>query len=331
LNPFVLGIYINRTIGVTGLTGIELRDATFEILDAYNNTGGQGTSIEYKTDLGISTFIPPQEIVTYISIANNLPDLTQANFVKAYLQKTNSVVSVDERTQTATIKSFSNLLLNLSNPIDWSNKIDFIEKPKTEFVLDYAANNVFKYKDDDDVIKPFYTDYTLVLPNENSKGFKTIVELPYSATDNTIRLGNRAIAQIKAFENFTDKIEFKPRCLLVRFENFTFSYRKTLSTTTGEVIITTDVPVGYFIDNNMPYSYGFERNLFPEFFGFLTQVLANVKKIEVKVRLSLLDVVDFDFTRPVYIEEFGVYFYVSRIKFDYTNKNSSIVELVKIL
>jgi len=49
------------------------------------------------------------------------------------------------------------------------------------------------------------------------------------------------------------------------------------------------------------------------------------------MRLTISDIANFDPLFPIYIGEFDAHFYVNKIKFDYTKRNSSVVELVKLL
>jgi hypothetical protein len=119
--------------------------------------------------------------------------------------------------------------------------------------------------------------------------------------------------------------------LFLRFEDFTFRYRPNKTDAIDAVTITTDVPIGYFIDDNQEYSNGFGKNLFENFFTFIIGIITKTKVIEVDMRLTISDIANFDPLFPVYIGEFDAHFYVNKIKFDYTKRNSSVVELVKLL
>jgi hypothetical protein len=266
----------------------------------------------------------------YVTVANNLPDFSQADFIKQYLMSTNSITTVDERNKVVTIVPYKKILDNITNAIDWTGKIDFTNRPKTEFKLDYAQHNYLRYKDDDSVIKPDGTDYDLTIVDERLEYEKKLIELLYSATESVYRC-NKDMAKINCFEEYLYKYTFTPRSLFLRFEDFTFRYRPNKTDAIDAVTITTDVPIGYFIDDNQEYSNGFGKNLFENFFTFIIGIITKTKVIEVDMRLTISDIANFDPLFPVYIGEFDAHFYVNKIKFDYTKRNSSVVELVKLL
>jgi hypothetical protein len=95
--------------------------------------------------------------------------------------------------------------------------------------------------------------------------------------------------------------------------------------------IVSNVPFTRFIDTNYTNNLGFEFNIFNNYYTYIISVIDKYKIIELNVRLNLSDVSNLDFLKPVYIRELDTYFYVNKIKFDYTSKNSSVVELIKLL
>ena len=307
-----------------GSTNVYCYDATTEILEV--------TKLEDENEQkGIGFRLPfVAGIYDYVTIANNLPDFSQADFIKQYLTYTNSITTVDERNKVVTIVPYKKILDNITNAIDWTGKIDFTSRPKTEFKLDYAQNNYLKYKEDNDVINPVGTDYNMTIDDERLEYEKTLIQLLYSATESATRC-NRTIAKINSFKDYLVDATFNPRSLLIRFEDFSFEYRENTVNSTGAVTITTDVPIGYFIDDNQEYSNGFGKNLFENFFTFIIGIITKTKVIEVDMRLTISDIANFDPLYPVYIGEFDAHFYVNKIKFDYTKRNSSVVELVKLL
>lgn len=270
-------------------------------------------------------------VYNYITVANNLPPLTQADFFKAYCQKFNSVITTNEKSKVVTITPFKSVKNNISNAVDWSGKLDFIQNYETTFILEYAQQNNFIYKDDDEVEKPFGTDYRFDIDDENLELETTIVELPYSATESVERLGGFIIPKINKFETLLPTLDFSPRCLLVKYESGSFTYVRAVGGSVDDLTITTDIPFAWFIDEANDSNLGFDVNLWSEFFLFLEPILDRTKVIECLLRLNASDISQFDFLTPVYIKELDGYFYVSKIKFDYNSKASSVCELVKLL
>jgi hypothetical protein len=295
---------------------------TIKNVDKYN--GDYDKSIVYE--MGTDAFV-----YNYITVANNLPPLTQAAFFKAYLQKFNSVVTVDEKTKRVFITPFKELKSNISKAVNWSGKLDHMKENITSFTLDYGQQNTFKYKDYEDILKPFGTDYRFDIDDQNLPFEETIVELPYSATETVERLGGFIIPKINKFEIGLPSLKFNPRCLLIRYESGSFTYLRNILNSTDELTITTDIPFAHFISEDETSNLGFGVNLWGVFFFFLEPILDRTKVIECLIRLNTSDIATFDFLRPVYIKELDGYFYVSKIKFEYTSNASSVCELVKLL
>lgn len=308
----------------------QIGDSVLEIISATQLTTGDGKPKDYDRrivyETGTDAFV-----YNYVTVASNLPNISQAEAFKNYLLLTNSVCFTNEATKTITIVPFAEVINRITNRVDWSGKLDFIESTQTTFKLDYGQRSIFKYADDTDVVKPSGTDFILLIDNQNLEAEKIIIESIYSATESAERLGGREIAKINKFENLLPSITFSPRIILLKFEDGSFRYRELTNSDTGSLLITSEIPYGYFINNDELFNLGFENNLWDSFFLFLEGVLDRAKIIECRIRLNTSDIATFDFLTPVYIKELDGTFYVSKIKYDYTSNVSSIVELIKLL
>jgi hypothetical protein len=95
--------------------------------------------------------------------------------------------------------------------------------------------------------------------------------------------------------------------------------------------VTTNLPVTWFIRTDKTYNLGFANSLIPSYYNTLQRVLDRTKIVNVNVRLTPLDINQLDFLKPVYIDKFNSYFYISKISgFDSTKVDSVEVELVKL-
>jgi hypothetical protein len=307
-----------------------LTDNVFEITkcEKYEQTGY--TFEEDRESIYTNT---TPNVYSYLQVAESLPDFTQADFIKEYLKKYGSIISINERSKVATIAPFRKIIDNIGQAVDWSGKVDFSEVPKTEFSLGYAQRNIFKYKDDDDVVKPPFTDYTLEINDSTLESEKVVIESKYSATETVTRLIGRKIPQIKCFEDYLFEKTVKPRCLYIAAETGTLNYRKNLGNTTGQYVMsgTNLIPYCYFIREAFPHGLGFGDDLVDKFYVYLFGIIDKAKKYELPIRLNTSDISTFDFLKPVYIKELDGHFYVNKFKFEYTSKKSSIVELIKLL
>lgn len=323
-NRYVRLGFIVRSVLATTVFNFAGSDNVFNITNCVSNK-----EQEYDPSI-LYMDVPLESRHNYVTVAYNLPDFTQAEFIKQYMLRTNSICTIDERNKVFTIVPYKKLKDNIGLAIDWSGKVDFTNKPKVEFDLNYAQRNYLKYKDDTKVIKPIGTDKTFLIDDNTLEYEKTIIQLTYSACETVARV-NRNVANIKIFEDLLFKDPSTPRSALVRFEDFSFIYRFNDNNNVDAVTITTDVPVGFFIDTTQAYSNGFDNDLFNQFFLFITGVIDYAKVIECEMRLTTLDIANFDPLKPVYIREFDAHFYVNKIKFEYTSRKSSVVELIKLL
>lgn len=280
----------------------------------------------------IGNILPQQ--YNYVTPDSVMPDLKQSDFVKDFLLLHGAVLQVNEPLKTVTLSKFEDVLNNISNPIDWSGKVDFIEESTVEFQLDYAQNNNLKYADEDGVVKPDGTDAVLIVDDENLDFEKDFVELNFGATvagnwfNNPSNTVNLDTPQIKVLESGLVAEQTAPRWLyLTKLNGYYHNYRDG-ATSTNQF---TSIPITWFIDSVRANSLGFGTNIYERYYSFLEGILDRTKVIECRVRLGASDIATFDFLRPVYISELDGYFYVSKIKYDYTSNASSIVELVKLL
>jgi len=66
-------------------------------------------------------------------------------------------------------------------------------------------------------------------------------------------------------------------------------------------------------------------------YQILSTVFDNTKVVEALFLLDLADVRDLDFTRPVYVDYFGAFFYIEQIKqFKVNRRESCYVRLIKL-
>jgi len=267
----------------------------------------------------------------YISLPAILPDITQIEFLKNYMQMFCLLPVVNEQLKTVTLVKFDSILDNIGNAYDWSDKIDWSEDYELKFIENnYGQNNYFKYTQDGDEPKPIGTDGNIQISNGNLEFEKEAVELIYAATTSKLRLYDNQIAQIGIFEEGEYTNEKEPRILNVR-RGFNSSGKQLVDTLFNYTVVSGAVNIPYFIDAQQSFNLGFENNLLPNYYDLLTNVLSRVKILRLSVRLNAVDVANLDFTKPVWIKKFESYFYISSIKgFTYTESKSTLVELVKI-
>jgi hypothetical protein len=264
-----------------------------------------------------------------------LPKLKQSELFKAYLQMYCGLVQVNEFTKLVQINKFDDILANIGNAYDWSDKLDYSENTEIDYELDgYAQNNLLLYEDDDSVIKPLGTDGSITIDDETLEQENELIVLPFAATEQVERLGNLEISQIKLFTTSDDSPpetelseDVEPRILLLERISGDVDYTDGTTTTT----VTTNLPITWFIRTDKTYNLGFDNNLKESYYNLLEGALDKTKIINESIRLTPLDIETIDFLRPVYLDKHNSYFYISKITgYDCTNTLSTQVELVKI-
>ena len=265
--------------------------------------------------------------------------LKQSDFLRAYLQMFCCLVTVDEDTKTVYINKFDDIANNIPLAIDWTDKIDYTDKPNVEYSLEsYAKSNTLTYKEDDSIDPTFIqgSNGTIIIDDETLDATNEFVELPFSATEMDSRLQAFVIPKIKIFRTDdasppetkpTDKVE--PRILLLERVTTVPSVIYTDGTTT--VTTNVDLPLPWFMLGGKQLNLGFANNLIPLYYTTLQDVLNRTKVLTINVKLNAIDIYQLDFLKPVFIAEHNAYFYISKISgFTYGSSESTEVELVKL-
>lgn len=305
-----------------------------------NQTGGVNMVIGYLYDTiypaftALRTFRFGFDFGSYLQLEGMLPSMKQSDLLKDTAQKFGLIFQVNNATQTVHIRQFSEIIDNITNAIDWSDKVDYSEKPELKFDSGYARINNCKYEDDDSVVKPLGTDSEILIDNENLEAENDLFESPFAASEQVLRFGNdTSIAQIKFFTGLgtaeATQENVEPRYLILRYEEFSvFTYTNGPDTETAS-----SVPVTHFIIPDRDFNAGFDNNLLDNSSEFIAMI-QNYKNVELLLRLTPSDINQLDHFTPVWIEikgQPGCYFYVSRVKqFKHTGNESTIVELGKL-
>jgi hypothetical protein len=297
----------------------------------YENTNFTISDTVVRVPTDIVLFKSSSEYTDYVTIGNNIlgDKGTQKQFVSDYLKMHNALIFTDVADKVVYTVPFETVKNNISQALNWTGKLDFIQNNSVEFNLGLAQINTLTYADDDTVIKPLGTDGSLLIDDENLPLQKDYLSLEYAASVNVERLDGESVSQLKVYTNGERSEDVVSRILLIRRNAGTIDFFDPRPSNNDS--FTGDVPYTYFIDDLEQFNLGFANSLIPDYFGVLEGILNRTKVIECLLRLNTSDIATFDFLKPVYIKELDGYFYVSKIKFDYTSNASSVCELVKLL
>jgi hypothetical protein len=312
--------------------------------DVYSNIGGCTLKLHTFKSLQDEVLVrytnaDTQDVITYVTIANNLPKLTQAEFLKQYCLKYGSIIIVNDYKKIVTIRPYKDLF-NLWNSEDWSGLVDYTDKPEILYQFNKIIGEYFygeKMEQDPTTTqpypKPIGTDLIIDLADV-VKSDK--LELKYDAT-RTIQKPftsyTAEIAHIPTFESYGYIGSDKTVCLMMREQTGAFEYKDEAVTTINTNTYTT---IGrhfttYFIESANVFNLGFGNDLFNIFYATISKAI-NDKPIIIKcfMRLGIDKIANFSGENPVYIKELDGYYIVNKIVTSLNTNDSAEVELIKI-
>jgi hypothetical protein len=242
------------------------------------------------------------------------------------------IFQVNEDTRDVRTSRIDRLINARGNALDWSNKLDLTDEPEIIYTLDdFAQSNIYKFiEDDKDRFLPPLTGQGFInVQNSNLQSEKILFESKFAsvpvfpAFNGELNMGRVFTGEKYTFDGF-DYILNQP----FKIEDF-----KPRITVLSESESLLDVSVGLPTDINFnvnPLLVDFERAI-NDNYNLVRSVLVNTKVIKALFLLDLEDIVDLDFTRPIYIDYFGEYFYIESInQFKVNKRESCFVTLVRI-
>lgn len=246
---------------------------------------------------------------TLFPVAPNLPDMSQGDFISALLAREGLFAYADlEEPDTIRLMSADDIVakLNKSDFVDWSGKVILndsrrVDMPNgSEFEIeDYAQKNTLDYDNDDDVKAK--TEGVITIENEKLERENEAVSLPFSASDNTSENGIEC-AIIRMFStSASDRIDYTEPSPRILTQN---EYKPETDGQTGEY-------VGIFTREQY---FGGEQGIVATKYKTLQDILRRFRMITVNARLSPVDLRQLDYTRPVYIAQFGSMFAIYSIE-----------------
>ena len=246
---------------------------------------------------------------TLFPVAPNLPDMSQGDFISALLAREGLFAYADlEEPDTIRLMSADDIVAKLSKSdfVDWSDKVILndsrrVDMPNgSEFEIeDYAQKNTLDYDNDDDVKAK--TEGVITIENEKLERENEAVSLPFSASDNTSENGIEC-AIIRMFStSASDRIDYTEPSPRILTQN---EYKPETDGQTGEY-------VGIFTREQY---FGGEQGIVATKYKTLQDILRRFRMITVNARLSPVDLRQLDYSRPVYISQFGSMFAIYSIE-----------------
>ena len=268
---------------------------------------------------------------TGLSIANNLPDISQTDFIKMICNFFGLIPDVNERTRKIKFWNYSSLYDNIPIARDWSAYLSEIDD-EVEFKFgEYCRNNFMRFNDSDDVIEDTGLG-NMTVDDETLEEKQDVIEVPVSTSDqvkiltdvnvsriamNTYNKDDNAYEQEDSIDPHVVIIEQVSEQLTSPVYQKTFGIRDTLSGGTSyDITSPYKARAMTFRDTIMSYSS-------------LSRMLTKTNLRRVKLNLPVYEVSGIKHYIPIYFSQFRAYFYVNKIE-NYVSGQLCTVELIKL-
>lgn len=245
------------------------------------------------------------------------------------------IFQVDESKKIVNTDRIDKLIKNKGIALDWSDKIDLTDDEEVFYSIDtFAQNNLYQFaKDDKDIFLPENIGQGVIqVLNENLEREKVLFESKFAPVPvlSTFQ-GSYTMGKVFTGDKYVfDGVNFVLNQKLTVEE---FTPRIAILTKSTSNLLQVDSQQGLQQTFNWvvnPISLNFSRSIFNHY-KLVRSVVINTKVVKALFLLDLEDIVNLDFTRPVFIDYFGEFFYIESIdQFKVNKRESCFVKLVRI-
>ena len=295
-------------------------------------------TIDYNVTYALSSTshfkFSPEKYIPYNATINPsiLYDWKQSDVWKDVMNQYCLVLQTNDVTRKLSLNYLNDLSSNISKARNWSSKIVKGTISVKYEASNYAQTNYMRYAADDDVPVEKGVGKFNVL-DENIEPSKDIIIHKSAAVEDGLRMLNKSVNTIPFITSVGSMFDKKKsRFVLLDKQNTTLNLKTSVNSETGTTSV--NIPFTYFEKSSKNDSLD-GQSLLNENYSTLRGMLDGYKNINAKIRLTELDVVDFDFTIPIYIEyndgntSVSGYFYVNKISNFKRNLDTSI-ELIRL-
>lgn len=271
--------------------------ATLSDSSRYLNLSGR-----FTTELIAADEVP---IGGKLYFGNNTGFTTYLDLFKAFCQSYGLTIQVDNNNKIVKAYTMDKLYENKTIAKDWSDKLSR-ENQEMSFIIDgYGQNNFigFEKKEDLEDKGNFYVS------NENLEKEKDLFTIKWESGID-VKPGTYELAYIPLYEydeEIADKKKFvnsKPH--LVKFNQVNYN--------------------PYFIMTHIP-----AQSLVDTYYDkLINNMLVRAKCLQVELFLTERDIEELDFFIPIYLAQFGAYFYLSKIDNFMKGNRLTKVELIRL-
>lgn len=256
-------------------------------------------------------FSPKKDSSIRFPIAENLPDMTQSDFLHAIMQM-NGLFAYAKNEKTIDFLSIDDIVANIPNALDWTDKLvnkslNYNAPNGIEFeFLDFERQNHFTYDNDSEILKDYGT--TLFIDNRTIKDGKDkeLVKLPFSPTNSVKRYGE----YLGEGRNYSTYYEAVIPCY-----DSSVGENEVRTVTFNEGVkprILNFKKKG----NNLVISFeGLEwKKLIEKKYRAYKSIIKNPRVLKVDCLLNDVDLSKLDFSLPIKFSQFGGYYIIITVQ-----------------
>ncbi len=239
---------------------------------------------------------------------NNTGFTTYWDCFKTFCQTYGLTVYADENNKVVKAYTMDKLYENKSIAKDWSDKLSR-ENQELSFIIDgYGQNNFIRFEKKEDLEDKgnFYVS------NGNLDKWKDLFTIKWESGEDATKGENR-LAVIPLYEYSVDS------------QNNTV--KQEYKGTKPHLVEHTEVSNEFLgVVNHIP-----AQNLIDKYYDKLAnRMLVNAKCLLVGLLLSERDIEELDFFTPIYLKQFGAYFYISKIRNFIAGDRLTKVDLIRL-
>lgn len=259
----------------------------------------------FNEDLAELATITGDSSIMIFNVSDFIPEIKQVDFIKAvctlkgwYFEQSGNILRLIGM----------NYLSNYRNAVDWSGKVASAITNADFTYGDFAQQNWLRYKEDEYV--QTNADGIIRVNDKTLELTKDFAKLPFAATD-----GNKIVQYTYELESVEvindDGIE--------------------LNGVTKRTFVKTEPRILELIDDDLPY-LEFTPNLFfsniiNERYNFYRSIIERPLVVELDLDLSVVDLANIIYSRPVYISQFGCYFAIIELQYSGELTKAKLIKL----
>lgn len=262
-------------------------------------------------------------------IANNLPEITQIDLIKWFMQMFGCFIK-QTKDRTIWFKTLDEFITDCGSPnnaLDWSDKFAPDEEPEINFVTELGQKNYFMYADDDPMSGTKYNSY-IAIDDQTIQPENNYVQSPFAASEYNLRMKGLRFPSIKAITDFDWSGSTQPRILI---DNTSTPSGATLTVNDGfsTTTIATNFPLCYFVNPTIGDPDLTMQSLIAENYVGFSSVFNHPKIIKQRFWLSIMDIYNLDQFIPIYCKQLGGYYIVMKVV-NWVKDEPTECELLKI-